>query len=145
MRAIDRAIKIGRFAPANIICDDQVEFAVAIVIYPSGAGGKFTWAPHSRGLSYIRKCSVAVVVEEMTLPECSNKEIVEPVVIVIANRDSQPEHRHRQSGLPGNIGEGSIAIVVIELWSGWSSMRMSSEIACHLPAECRDSHRCRNQ
>ena len=54
VRAIERAIKIGLLGPLHIVGDDEIEFAVAIVIDPGRAGGELIRPPQSRRTSLRR-------------------------------------------------------------------------------------------
>ena len=67
MCAVYGAVEVTRFAPLDIIRNDEIEFAVAIVVNPGGASGEFVRAPHARCLGQFSEGAVAVVVEEMTL------------------------------------------------------------------------------
>ena len=53
----------------------------------------------------------------MTLAQRADEEIVEAVVVVIADCDSESEHGNCQACFAGYISEGSVVIVVIELES----------------------------
>src|SRR5580692_8327484 len=48
----------------------------------------------------------------------SNVDIDVAVIIKVANRATKPVHFNREAGLPGDIGKGSVSIVVIERWKG---------------------------
>ena len=86
-----------------------------------------SFGPHKPGgLGYIGESSVAVVVEEMALADGSNKDVVEAVVVVIADRDAHAEERDVQSGFARHVREGAVAIVVVELQgcrAGFCEMR----------------------
>ncbi len=108
--------------PLHVIRDDQVEFAVAIIIDPGGAGREFVRSPQSRGLGHIGEGAVAVVVEEMALAERGDEEVVEAVVIVIADGNSQAEHGNGEPGFASDIGESAVVIVVVELQRGCGAL-----------------------
>ena len=79
-----------------------------------------SFGPHMPGgLGHIGECAVAVVVKEMALPERGDEEIVVAVVVVVADRHAQAEHRNRQPGFASHVGESAVVIVVIEL-QAWS-------------------------
>src|SRR5882762_8073606 len=68
--------------------------------------------------SDLGECSVAVVVKEATLSERGYEEVVEAVVVVIADRYTHAIHFHIEAGFVGYVSECSIVIVVIKLGSG---------------------------
>ena len=96
MGAVERAIKIALLRPLHVVGDDQIEFAVAVIVDPGGAGREFVRPPQSRRLGHVGESAVAVVVEEMALTERGDVEVVEAVVVVIADRDAEAEHRERR-------------------------------------------------
>src|ERR1043165_1084202 len=79
----------------NIVRDEQVQFAVIVIIKKCSAR-RPTRSANTGLLSYISKAAVAVVVIQMVLSQASHKEIVKTVVIVVSNC-----HAHS----PTNIGE----------------------------------------
>src|SRR5215472_6146547 len=126
--AVERAEEVIRYRPLNVIRYHQIELAIAVVIHPGCAGGEFTRPPQPRRLGYIGKRAVAVVVEKMTLAEGRDEDIVEAVVIVIADCNPQAVEGNGQTGLAGDIAKGSIMVVVIELRRGRPHLRMSGPI-----------------
>src|SRR5271157_1369209 len=118
VRAIEGAVEVGLLGPLHIVGDDEIEFAVAIVIDPGGAGGELVRAPESRGLGHIGESAVAVVVEEMALADGGNENVVEAVVVVIADRDTHPKKRNAEARLARYVGEGAVMVVVVELQRG---------------------------
>src|SRR5208337_1035771 len=81
VRAVKRAVDIALRAPLDVVDDDEVELAVAVVVEPGRAGTELVRAPHARGLRYIGKRAVAVVVEEMALSKRGNVDVLEAVVV----------------------------------------------------------------
>src|SRR5205807_10517449 len=55
-------------------------------------------------------------------------DIIEPVVIVVADGDPQAEHRHGKAGLAGYVRESAILIVVVKLERGCTGFRMSGPV-----------------
>ena len=113
VRAIQRAVKITLLAPAHVVRDDKVQFAVAIIIDPRSAGGKLIRPQHSSDFGDFGKCAVAVVVKKMALSQRSDEYVIETVIVVITDRRSHTEHRYCQPCLPGHVGKSSIAIVMV--------------------------------
>src|ERR1019366_6845614 len=60
----------------------------------------------------------AVVVEEMALADGGNENVVEAVVVVVADRDAQSEEQNAQARLARYVGESAVVIVVVELQGG---------------------------
>ena len=65
---------------------------------------------------------------DLTLPQCGNEQIIETVVVVIADRNTESVHGDCQSGLAGNVGKCAVVIIVVELESGRATVRMAGEI-----------------
>ena len=128
MSAIDCAIEIAPLCPLHIIRDHQIEFAIAIIIHPRGAGRKLAWAPHSCRLGNLTERSVTVIVIEVTLAQSGDKQIIESVVVVIAHSHTQPEHWNCQARLARCISKRPVAAIVIELQCGSSGMCVSGEV-----------------
>ena len=123
VRSVERAIDVALRSPLHVVGDDQVELAVAVVIHPRRAGAELVRAPHARGLGDVGECPVAVVVEQVALPKRRDEDVVEAIVVVIADRRAHAEQRDGQSRLRGHIGERAVAIVVIELQRRWLAGR----------------------
>ncbi len=118
VRAIDGAVEVGLRGPLHIVRHDQIEFAVAIVIDPDSAGRELVRTPEPRGFGHVRKRAVAVVVEEMALADSSNKDVVEAIVVVVADRDAHPKKRNVQARPARHVGEGPVVIIVVKLQRG---------------------------
>src|SRR5277367_4405757 len=115
MSAIQGTSEIAFDRPLHIVGDDEVEFAIAIVIHPGCAGGKFIRPPQSSSLGHISEGAVAVVVEEMVLAGSGNEQIVVAVVVVVAYRNAKPKHWDIESGLVSHVGKCAVMVVVIKL------------------------------
>src|SRR5215469_877250 len=128
VRPVERAIEIALFAPLNVVGDQKIEFAVAVVVDPDGAGGELVRPPQTCGFGHIRERAVAVVMEQMALAERRNEDVVVAIIIVIPDRNSQPEHRDGQAGSSGNVGKGAVVIVVIKLQRRRAGVGMAGEV-----------------
>ena len=95
--------------------------AVAVVIHPSGAGAEFVRPPKPGLLRHIRKRSIAIVVEQVILPQRRDENIVVAVIVEIADRNAHAVHFHGESGLPRYISKSSVVIVVIQREGGMPS------------------------
>src|SRR5260370_1487130 len=129
--AVESAEEVPWQRPLHVIGNDQIKLAVAIVIHPSGAGGEFVRAPKSRRLCYIREGAIAVVVKKMALPERGDEEIVEAVVVVIGDGDTESEHWNRESGFTSYVCKRPIVIVVIELQRAFSASVAGPVLTIH--------------
>ena len=115
MRAIERAIKIRFLGPLHIVGNHEIEFAVAIVIDPSRAGRELVRPPQSCRFGDIGESAVAVVVEEMALADSRDEDVVEPVVVIIADGNTESEERNAKARFARHIRESAIVVVVVEL------------------------------
>ena len=69
----------------------------------------------SRFLRDVLERAVAFVMKQDVLPPAGDEDVVESVVVVIANRDPRGPDASPQSGTLGHVAEGSVAVVVVEL------------------------------
>ena len=105
MRAIQRAGKIFLRRPVNVIPNHKIQFAIAVIIHPGSAGGKFINSPHTCRLGHIGKCAVVIVVKKMALAHGSNEDVIEAVIIVIANGNAQAIHHQAHAGTRGHVSK----------------------------------------
>src|ERR1700733_6644169 len=104
-----------RHIELDVVRNKQIEVAVAVVIEECATGIEAGFGIEQTGLlGHIGKSAVAAVVVEPILAEIGKKEILEAVVIVVADAKPIGPSRIPQAGLVGNVGECAIAIVVIE-------------------------------
>src|SRR5712672_1908335 len=93
--------------------NEQVEFAVVVIIKPDGAGG-----PTRRGdsgfISHISKRAIAVIVIEDIAAITSHVKINPTVAIIVAGGDAHAERAAGHSGFVSHICEGAIVVVVVE-------------------------------
>src|SRR4029077_9899939 len=66
----------------------------------------------------IGKRAVAVVVVEDVLAEVGDEEIVEAVVVVIADADGLPPAGMNEARLSGDVGESTVAIIFVQAIGG---------------------------
>src|SRR5207253_1784941 len=99
----------------EVVCDEEIEMAVAIVVEPRTSraitGGI---AMEARLFGHIRKGPVAIVSVEYVLAVVGDEQVLESVVVVVADRDRRSPPGSQQSGLGGDVGEGAIAVVLIQ-------------------------------
>ena len=96
----------------DVVRDEQIEFAVAIVIHKCAAGvPALAVARHARFFADVGESAVAVVVVENILAKVADEKIIEAVVVVVADADALSPAGVNQSGLHGHVGESAVAIV----------------------------------
>ena len=99
----------------HVIGDKQVEMAITIVIHEAAAGvpARMRILLHqARLLCHISKCSIAIVViQDNAAPVC-NDQIIEPVIVVVSDATALSPARPGQACPLGNVGKGTITIVV---------------------------------
>ena len=99
--------------PVDIAGDEEVEFAVAIVIAEGGAVGPV--AERDAGLfGDVGKGAVVVVVIEAVFAEVRDVEVGPAVVIVVADGDAEAPALVGDAGFFGDVGEGAVVVVVEE-------------------------------
>jgi hypothetical protein len=98
----------------EIVRDEQVEMAIAIVIEEGAAGTPSGFGvDETRFASDIFKGTVSQIAVELVLPEVSAEEVVVAVVVIVTDADSIGPSNGFESCLLCNIGEGTVAIVLI--------------------------------
>src|SRR4029077_19528559 len=108
----------GREIEINVIGYEQIELTVAVIVYESAAGiPPLARSRHPGLFAYVSKRAVAIVVVENVLAEISDEQVVETVVVVIADADALAPARMDQSGLGGHVGEAAVTIVFEQMRS----------------------------
>ena len=83
------AIQLRR--PANVIADEEIEFAVVVVIDPGSACAPAVGrAPDAGSLRHVTELAVTFISEEVISSNASNEDIHQPVVVVIADGNAHP-------------------------------------------------------
>src|SRR5215469_7631397 len=88
---------------------------IAIVIKEAATGSP-SWLiiPKPGGLGDIPKGPVAVVAVQTVLPKIGTKNVLESIVVVIADADPRRPSYVPQSGLFRDVGKRAITIVLVE-------------------------------
>src|SRR5262249_7301026 len=120
--AVDRqALKFARAASGqgsglqievDVVGDKQVQVAVAVIIEKGAACAPLGVLGTQASLrGYVGGRPVAIVVVERVAAPVGDEEIIETVVIVIADAHGLAPSGSRQAGLVGNIAKRSVAVV----------------------------------
>src|SRR5437667_10272577 len=97
----------------DVVRDEQIEFAVAIVVDKRTAGvPAFAVPAHARFVSYIRERAITIVVIKNVLAEIADEEIFEAVVVVVTNANALSPAGVGYAGLHGNVCECSVTIIL---------------------------------
>ncbi len=131
----------------DVIADEQIEVAVAIIVEKSAARAPADAFIVEAGFaSDIGKRAVAVVVKKNVVSPEAAEEVVPSVVVVVADAHSGLPAGARESGFFRDVGEGSVAVVLIEMRSGsLSGGPCSRRNAFRWSNKCRASHHGRNR
>ena len=97
--------------------------------------------PGLRG--HVGERAVAVVVIQDVVAVAGDEEVVEAVVVVVADGDRRCPARARQAGLLGDVGEGAVAVVPVETIGRARAARPPA--ACRSARRRRASRRCRSR
>ena len=100
----------------DIVGDEEIEFAVAIVVDKRAAGVPALAVPaHARFISYIRERAITIVVIKNVLAKVADKEVLEAVIVVIANADALSPAGVGYASLQSNVGECAVSIIFEEM------------------------------
>src|ERR1700722_12218920 len=124
--ARDRRVLEGE---AHVVRNKKIEVAIAVVVQETAPGSPSDLIvprlavprltiPKSGGLGYVSKRSIAVVTIKTVLPKIRAKDIFKSVVVIVANANARRPAHGLQSGLFGHVGEGAVAVVLVEAIRG---------------------------
>ena len=123
--------------------DEEIETAVAIVVDPRAARSvAHIVLLQARLRGHVGERAIAVVVIQHVLAVVGDEEIVEAVVVVVADGHRRRPARSRQARLRRHIGKGAVAVVLVET-IGRTRRRLRG--ACRSARTDRASRRCRNR
>src|SRR6266404_2543211 len=106
----------------DVVGDEEIEVAVAIVVHESAAGvPALAVSGDARFFADVREGAVAVVVVENVFSEVGDEEIVGAVVVVVAHAHGLPPSGMEQAGFGGDVRESAVAIVFEETVRGFLS------------------------
>src|SRR5450631_1168676 len=67
----------------------------------------------------------------MTLAECSDENIVVPIIVIIADGNSKAEHGDSETSFSSHVGKCAVVIIVIKLRSSLRSWMSGPILAIH--------------
>src|SRR5260370_2097123 len=103
----------------DVVGDEKIELAVAIVIDEGTAGIPALAFGGNAGFGGdIGERAVAIVVVEDVFAEVGNEEIVEAVVLVLADAHGLSPAGMNEASLRGDIREGGVAIIFVQAIGG---------------------------
>ncbi len=109
----------GRRVQVDVVADEKVEVAVAIVVEPCTACSPMNFFAMETGLlGDIGEGAVAIIVKQNVVAPGAAEEIVPAVVVIIADANAGLPASTREPGFFGDVGERSVAIIFVEM-RGW--------------------------
>src|SRR6267154_46294 len=88
---------------------------VAVIVHKAAAGAPvLRMAPKTGGLGHIREGAIAVVAIQNILPKTGAENIVNAIVVIVADANAARPANRMQSRFFRNIGESAISVVLIE-------------------------------
>src|ERR1035441_9805444 len=127
-----RASGLGRVRgiEIDVVGDEEVEAPVAIVIDETAARGPADVVVPEAGFARdIGEGTVAVVVKQDIVSPESDEEIDEAIVVVVAGTDSLSPAGEGDAGLLGDVGEGAVMQIAVEMAGRLLSFRETFEAA----------------
>ena len=112
--------------------DEEIEAAVAIVVDPGAAGAVAHGGLREPGLrGHVGEGAVAVVVVQHVVPVGGDEQVVEAVVVVVADRHRRRPAGARQPRLRRDVGERAVAVVLVEAIRGFGRRVLEAGAAQH--------------
>src|SRR5437667_6011710 len=100
----------------DVVGDEQIEFAVAIVVDKRAASVPTLAVPaHPGFVGHIGERAIAVIVVKHVLAKIGDEEIFEAVIVVIANADPLSPAGVGYASLQSNVGECAVSIIFEEM------------------------------
>src|ERR1700677_175683 len=120
----DAPLPLSRFGgslyiEADIVCDHQVELAVAIIIDKGATGSPLSATSGNPGspAHFFERAIVLIVVEPVG-PVIRDVQIIESIIVVITHASSLAPSARGESGSECHVAKRAIAIVVVEMTRG---------------------------
>jgi len=115
----------------DVVADEKIKASIAVIVEPGAAGTPANLLIIDTSFaSDVGKGAVAVVVEENVVSPETAEQVVPSVVVVIADADAGLPSGACQSGFFGDVGEGAVAVIFVQMGGGRFSRRpMSAELS----------------
>ncbi len=118
MLTIQAAEDVGFQRPLDVVADEEVEEAVAVVVEPNGRRAEALTLAETRGIGDIDERPFAGVAEESVLADSGDENVGKAVVVVVANGNSHAVEFDIEAGARGYISECAVAVVVVKTERG---------------------------
>ena len=120
--AIHAAEHVMLRGPLDIVADEEVEQAVAVVIEPERGGAEGASTAEPGLLRDVDERALAGIAEEAVLADGGDQKIGEPVVVVVRDGDAHAVHFEIEARAFRNVRECAVAIVAIEAQGGTAAL-----------------------
>src|SRR5262249_42286441 len=111
--------RCGGQVQVDVVGDEKVEVAVAIVVDEGAAGVPALAGPRDTGpFRDVSEGAVAIVVIEDVFAEVGDEQVLEAVVVVIANANALSPAGVDETGFDRDVGKGAVAIVLEQMTGG---------------------------
>ena len=105
----------GQVEP-EVVCDEQIDAPVTVVVDERATGSPSRRAGReARGARDVLERAVAAIVIQHVLSVVGHREVDEAVVVVVAGTDARRPPDGVQPGAGGDVREGAVPVVVIEV------------------------------
>ncbi len=103
----------------DVVGNKQIEMAVAIVIHERATSAKPRLVTQkTSGFGDVGESAVAVVAVKRVLAEVGAKNVLEAIVVEVADADSASPADRMQTGFFGDVGECTVAVIFVEAIGG---------------------------
>src|SRR5688572_27929006 len=103
--------------PLDVVADEEIAPAIAVIVHPGRRGGPSDILD-SAAVRHVHESTTSLaignVLKQPAAPNGSYEQVIEIIVIMVADRHAHPLHRHVEPGRLGYISEGSIMVIAVE-------------------------------
>ncbi len=116
--SVEAAEDVAFRRPLHVVADKKIEQPIAIVVEPQCGSAESLSFSQPAAVGHIDKRAFAGIAEQAVLSHARDQDVREAVVVVVADRHAHAVHFDIEPRARSHIGEGAIAVVVIEPKSG---------------------------